>query len=140
MSRCVAGQSSEYLDTLFTGGFLGKKSDISDGSLRHDEFRTYNNIVGDYYVAPRFLMRIAMHMAKNYLADHLKGVKVPLILGIWGVCSQAACSACSASRGPPLMHLCIMRPTPHRRSTGTLAVLHACSCTWRKCVATALRI
>lgn len=79
-----AGQTSTHLDSLFTGGFLGTKSDIADGSLRHDEFRTYNNIVGDYYVAPRFLMRIAMHTAKNYLSDHLKSVKIPLILGIWG--------------------------------------------------------
>lgn len=59
--------------------------------MRHDEFRTYNNIVGDYYVAPRFLMRVAMHTAKNYLADHLRSVKIPLILGIWGT---GPCTGC----------------------------------------------
>jgi hypothetical protein len=40
-------------------------------------------------VAPRFLMKVAMHTAKNYLADHLRGVKVPLILGIWGALVQS---------------------------------------------------
>ena len=89
------GQTSTHLDSLFTGGFLGTKADISDGSLRHDEFRTYNNIVGDYYVAPRFLMRVAMHTAKNYLADHLRSVKVPLILGIWGTFPFPLCRGSS---------------------------------------------
>ena len=49
-----------------------------------DEFRTYNNIQGDYYIAQRFLHRVAMHIVKNYLHEKLKGVKIPLILGIWG--------------------------------------------------------
>ena len=30
------------------------------------EFRTFNNIVGEYYVAPRFLEKVTMHFAKNY--------------------------------------------------------------------------
>eukprot|EP00892_Ulva_mutabilis_P004562 jgi/Ulvmu1/2478/UM137_0003.1 len=78
------GQTSQHLDSIFTGGFLGRKSDIADGSLRYEEFRSFENVVGEYYVAPRFLERIAMHMAKNYLWKHLRGIKVPLILGIWG--------------------------------------------------------
>lgn len=87
---CVcAGQTSQHLDSIFTGGFLGRKSDIADGSLRYEEFRSYNNIVGEYYVAPRFLMRVAMHMAKNYLWKHMPGVNVPLILGIWGALPSA---------------------------------------------------
>lgn len=69
---------------MFTGGFLGTKSDIASGELRREEFRTYNNICGDYYIAQRFLHKVAMHMTKNYLADKLRGVKVPLLLGIWG--------------------------------------------------------
>ena len=29
-------------------------------------------------------MKVAMHMAKNHLHHLLHGIKVPLILGIWG--------------------------------------------------------
>lgn len=56
----IAGQNSRNLDSLFTGNFLGHESDIADGSLRGFEFRTYKNVVGDYYVAPRFMDNIAV--------------------------------------------------------------------------------
>ncbi|MEM1310481.1 MAG: ribulose bisphosphate carboxylase small subunit [Cyanobacteria bacterium P01_D01_bin.71] len=36
----------------------------------------------NYYIAPRFLDKLAVHITKNYL--NLDGVKVPLILGIHG--------------------------------------------------------
>ncbi|KAG2449855.1 hypothetical protein HYH02_005378 [Chlamydomonas schloesseri] len=81
------GQSVDHIDSLFTGEVLGHKSDIADGSLRAVDFRVFNNIVGDYYVAPEFLMKVAMHMAKNYLYDlgaMSANTRVPLILGIWG--------------------------------------------------------
>ncbi len=51
--RMLAGQNSTNLDSLFTGKFLGQKSDIADGSLRAYEMRKLDNLVGDYYVAPR---------------------------------------------------------------------------------------
>lgn len=81
------GQNSTNLDSLFTGNILGHKSDIADGSLRNYEFRSFNNIVGDYYVAPKFLDAVTLHIAKNFLMDlgcFDKITKVPLILGIWG--------------------------------------------------------
>jgi len=82
------GQSAALgLDHHITGNFLGTKSDIADGSLRKYEFRTFNNIVGDYYVSPRFLEKVAMHFAKNYMAAmgcFDSKVKVPLVLGVWG--------------------------------------------------------
>ncbi|GMH40586.1 hypothetical protein BSKO_08490 [Bryopsis sp. KO-2023] len=81
------GQNYHNIDSLFTGNVLGHKTDIADGSLRAFEFRTYNNIVGDYYVAPRFMDAVGMHIAKNYLMAQgsLPGLaNVPLILGIWG--------------------------------------------------------
>ncbi|KXZ48423.1 hypothetical protein GPECTOR_28g831 [Gonium pectorale] len=81
------GQNTDHIDSLFAGNVLGHKSDIADGTLRAYDFRTFNNIVGDYYVAPAFLMKVAMHMAKNYLFDlgaFASNLKVPLILGIWG--------------------------------------------------------
>ena len=80
-------QNSQNLDSLFTGSFLGHQSDIADGTLRGYEFRSYNNIVGDYYVAPRFLDAVVMHIVKNFLIDagcFDSATKVPLILGIWG--------------------------------------------------------
>ena len=55
-----AGQSSKYIDHLFTGNTLGHESDIADGRLRGYEFRSLNNIVGDYYVSPRFLEAVAV--------------------------------------------------------------------------------
>lgn len=68
--------------------FLGHKSDIADGTLRNDwEFRSFNNLVGDYYVAPRFLDAVTVHIVKNFLMDQQTfdpSTKVPLILGIWG--------------------------------------------------------
>jgi pantothenate kinase-related protein Tda10 len=36
----------------------------------------------DYYIAPGFIDKLAVHITKNYL--DLPGVKVPLILGIHG--------------------------------------------------------
>ncbi len=35
-----------------------------------------------YYIAPRFLDKLAVHITKNFLK--LPGVRVPLILGIHG--------------------------------------------------------
>lgn len=77
-------QNSVHLDSLFTGNFLGHKSDIADGTLRGFEFRKFDHIVGDYYISPRFLSAVTMHIVKNYMADQLEGVSPPLILGIWG--------------------------------------------------------
>ena len=74
-------QNSENLDSLFTGDFLGHQSDIADGTLRGYEFRSYNNIVGDYYVAPKFLDAVVVHIVKNFLIDSGafdKSTKIPL--------------------------------------------------------------
>ena len=57
------------LDSHFVGNFLGLKSDIADGSLRNYEFRQFNNIVGDYWICPRFLEKVAIHFVKNYLVE-----------------------------------------------------------------------
>jgi len=81
------GQNSNMIDSLFTGNILGHVSDIADGTLRNYEFRTFNNLVGEYYVAPKFLDAVALHITKNFLSDFGffdTMTKVPLILGIWG--------------------------------------------------------
>ena len=54
------GQNVAMIDSLFTGSTLGHKTDIADGSLRGYEFRTFEHIQGDYYIAPRFLDKVAV--------------------------------------------------------------------------------
>lgn len=44
------------------GDILGKKSDIADGSLRDWDFRKFEHLVGDYYVAPKFLDAMAVRL------------------------------------------------------------------------------
>jgi hypothetical protein len=63
---------------------MGRQADIASGELRFTERRTLAHLVGDYYVPPRFLDAVSLHLVKNVLAEsgQLKGV--PLILGIWG--------------------------------------------------------
>ena len=81
------GQNSQMIDSLFTGNILGHVSDIADGTLRNYEFRSFNNIVGDYYVAPTFLDSVTMHITKNFMQDQGcfdAATRTPLILGIWG--------------------------------------------------------
>lgn len=43
-----SGQSSQYIDHLFTGDVLGKESDIGSGALRGWEFRKFDHLVGDF--------------------------------------------------------------------------------------------
>jgi len=82
------GQSLDHLDAAIAGDgadgrfHLGAVSDIADGSLRHDEFRTFGHLVGDYEVAGRYASAVATHLTKNYLADvlDLAAVGTPLLL------------------------------------------------------------
>ena len=62
---CNVGQNIQQIDSLFVGDILGKKSDIADGSLRDYEFRKFNNLVGDYYIAPSFLDNMAVSSQLN---------------------------------------------------------------------------
>ena len=63
------------IDNLFTGNVLGHESDIADGRLRGYEFRSLNNIVGDYYVSPRFLEAVAVRRPPLYCSWPLLSVK-----------------------------------------------------------------
>jgi hypothetical protein len=87
-TNVTTGQNVHMIDSLFVGKTLGHETDIADGSLRKYEARSFANLVGDYYVAPRFLDAVTKHVAKNYLADQgalgNAGKRVPLVLGIWG--------------------------------------------------------
>lgn len=46
--------------------------------------KTYNfdNMMGEYYIAPAFMDKILIHVAKNFMS--LPNIKIPLILGVWG--------------------------------------------------------
>jgi hypothetical protein len=55
-----AGQHVGMIDSLFAGNVLGHRSDIADGSLRGWEARTLNHIIGDYYIAPQFMDKVAV--------------------------------------------------------------------------------
>ena len=59
-------------------------ADIADGSLRKFEVRKLANIVGDYYIPPRFMRAVANHVVKNIIANDLPNYRPPLIMGIWG--------------------------------------------------------
>lgn len=75
------GQNSRFVDSLFVQDVV---ADIADGSLRHYEVRTLSNIVGDYYIPPRFMRAVSTHVVKNLVANDIPNYRPPLILGIWG--------------------------------------------------------
>ena len=102
------GARKGRVDDVFAGTAnarfnLGADADIASGALRYNpEVRSLSNVVDGCYVPPRFLDRVALHVAKNHLAaDDPDGSSssrssgafgssagglgpVPLILGIWG--------------------------------------------------------
>ncbi|KAL0451121.1 UNVERIFIED_CONTAM: Ribulose bisphosphate carboxylase/oxygenase activase 1, chloroplastic [Sesamum latifolium] len=57
--------------------------------LRQYEFD--NNMDG-YYIAPAFMDKLVVHIAKNFM--NLPNIKVPLILGIWGGKGQGKSFQC----------------------------------------------
>jgi hypothetical protein len=61
---------------------------ISQG-LRHYSF---DNTMDGYYIAPAFMDKLVVHIAKNFMA--LPNIKVPLILGIWGGKGQGKSFQC----------------------------------------------
>ncbi|XP_078435485.1 rubisco activase isoform X2 [Wolffia australiana] len=51
-----------------------------------------DNYMGDLYIAPAFMDKLVVHVVKNFLK--LPGIKVPLILGIWGGKGQGKSFQC----------------------------------------------
>uniref|UniRef100_A0ACD5UWV9 Uncharacterized protein n=1 Tax=Avena sativa TaxID=4498 RepID=A0ACD5UWV9_AVESA len=78
----AVGARSGVIDDLFVGKFLGRDSDIVF-DYRQKATRKFEYLQGDYYIAPAFLDKVAIHIVKNYLANNLN-IKIPLILGVWG--------------------------------------------------------
>ena len=90
-----AGQNDRMIDSLFTGKVLGHESDIADGSLRGYEFRSLANIVGDYYVSPRFLDAVAVRAKAQELGSRVRKLLSRLS------CVGVACWVQTASKGWP---------------------------------------
>jgi SpoVK/Ycf46/Vps4 family AAA+-type ATPase len=75
-------------DGLFQGEDAGNEgthnvvlqsADYDSGASRQLEF-----LDDDYYCSPHFMDKVTLHLVKNYLADILPKIKIPLILGVWG--------------------------------------------------------
>lgn len=78
----TVGARQGLIDDLFVGDFLGKDSDIVF-TYRQKVTRSFEHLEGDYYIAPAFMEKVAVHIVKNFIAKRLD-TRVPLILGIWG--------------------------------------------------------
>ncbi|WVZ56420.1 hypothetical protein U9M48_006956 [Paspalum notatum var. saurae] len=52
----------------------------------------FDNTVDGYYIAPAFMDKLVVHIAKNFM--DLPSIKVPLILGIWGGKGQGKSFQC----------------------------------------------
>lgn len=75
----------DMADPLFQGGFGqgGTHNAImSSADYINAAQRDFSNIEDGYYIAPAFLDKLTIHVAKNFM--DLPKIKVPLILGIWG--------------------------------------------------------
>mmetsp|Transcript_22248 Transcript_22248/g.37262 ORF Transcript_22248/g.37262 Transcript_22248/m.37262 type:complete len:439 (-) Transcript_22248:185-1501(-) len=79
----TVGAKKGTIPAIFAGNFLGRDADVVF-DYRQAKTKALRNIVGDYYVPPVFMDRVVLHMTKNFLGSSVKGLKIPLILGIWG--------------------------------------------------------
>ncbi|KAH9316548.1 hypothetical protein KI387_025175, partial [Taxus chinensis] len=52
----------------------------------------WDNIKDGYYIAPAFMDKLVVHIAKNFM--NLPSIKIPLILGIWGGKGQGKSFQC----------------------------------------------
>jgi hypothetical protein len=86
----------DMVDSLFQGGQgMGgtHNSILSSADYLSNAGRTLGNIEEGYYIAPAFLDKLSIHVAKNFL--DLPKIKVPLILGIWGGKGQGKTFQCN---------------------------------------------
>jgi pantothenate kinase-related protein Tda10 len=51
-----------------------------------------DNMMDGLYIAPAFMDKLVIHVAKNFM--QLPNIKVPLILGIWGGKGQGKSFQC----------------------------------------------
>ncbi|KAL2481575.1 Ribulose bisphosphate carboxylase/oxygenase activase [Abeliophyllum distichum] len=84
------------VDTLFqapmgsgTHHAIMSSYDYISAGLRQYQF---DNNMNGYYIAPAFMDKLIVHIAKNFM--NLPNIKVPLILGIWGGKGQGKSFQC----------------------------------------------
>ncbi|KAI8465049.1 MAG: Rubisco activase [Monoraphidium minutum] len=85
----------QMVDSLFQGGQgMGGTHNavLSSADYLSQAQRNFNNIEEGFYIAPAFLDKITIHVAKNFM--DLPKIKVPLILGIWGGKGQGKTFQC----------------------------------------------
>ncbi|CAM6051297.1 unnamed protein product [Sphagnum compactum] len=84
------------VDSLFQGAVgLGTQTAImSSYDYISTAQRTYSmdNMMDGLYIAPAFMDKLVVHVAKNFM--NLPNIKVPLILGIWGGKGQGKSFQC----------------------------------------------
>lgn len=86
----------QMVDSLFQGGqgMGGTHNAImSSTDYLSTAQRTFDNIEDGFYIAPAFLDKMSIHVAKNFM--DLPKIKVPLILGIWGGKGQGKTFQCN---------------------------------------------
>ncbi|KAG0558456.1 hypothetical protein KC19_10G029600 [Ceratodon purpureus] len=84
------------VDALFQGatGMGTQNAIMSSYDYISTGLRTYSfdNMKDGLYIAPAFMDKLVIHIAKNFM--NLPGIKVPLILGIWGGKGQGKSFQC----------------------------------------------
>lgn len=86
----------DMVDSLFQGaaGLDGTHNAVlSSTDYINASQRSFANIEDGYYIAPAFLDKLSIHIAKNYM--DLPKIKIPLILGIWGGKGQGKTFQCN---------------------------------------------
>lgn len=84
------------VDSLFQGaqGLDGTHNAVlSSTEYINTSMRTFGNIADGFYIAPAFLDKLTVHLAKNFM--ELPKIKIPLILGIWGGKGQGKTFQCN---------------------------------------------
>jgi len=61
---------------------------LSAGMKKYD----FDNTMGGFYIAPAFMDKLVVHLAKNFMT--LPNIKIPLILGVWGGKGQGKSFQC----------------------------------------------
>eukprot|EP00249_Psilotum_nudum_P000897 c13067_g1_i1 orf=1-318(-) len=84
------------VDSLFQGavGFGTQNAVMSSWEYINTAQRMYkfDNTIDGYYIAPAFMDKLLIHIAKNFM--RLPNIKIPLILGIWGGKGQGKSFQC----------------------------------------------
>eukprot|EP00195_Chlamydomonas_chlamydogama_P006160 CAMPEP_0202890648 /NCGR_PEP_ID=MMETSP1392-20130828/986_1 /ASSEMBLY_ACC=CAM_ASM_000868 /TAXON_ID=225041 /ORGANISM="Chlamydomonas chlamydogama, Strain SAG 11-48b" /LENGTH=420 /DNA_ID=CAMNT_0049574263 /DNA_START=36 /DNA_END=1298 /DNA_ORIENTATION=- len=86
----------QMVDSLFQGGFGAggtHNAIMSSADYVSQGRRSFDNMEDGFYIAPAFLDKITIHVAKNFM--DLPKIKVPLILGIWGGKGQGKTFQCA---------------------------------------------